>query len=526
MSRSKAGIIAFSLIALFLYAFGVDFFDAIWSFPSQRAIPFMVLALVGSGIFITVYLGFPQIKRFWHGVQVTMGIYDDPEDEGDLNHFRALTTALSATVGIGNIAGVAIAIYYGGPGALLWMWITAFFGTTLKFAESTLALRYREMDENGDTAGGPMYTIENGLGIKWRWLAVAFAAFTVICSMATGNAIQSFTVSDQVYSEVSQIVGTSHWLTVKHQLFEWFAVSVQQIINGLLMAVLVGLVIIGGIKRIGKVTGYLAPIMASVYILAALFIIFAHIDKVGEAFGLIFSMAVNPPAMAGGVGGGVLLVMLHGIKRGLYSNEAGQGSAAIAHSTAKTNHPVREGAVAMLGPFIDTIMICTLTGLAIITTGAWQHTEFYVRISVETAEMADQIIASGIYQGKTLMNSSLLTSFAFKEGLSGMISWGDKIITMSILLFALSTAISWSFYGDRASEYLFGERAIFPYRWVYVFFVFLGGIASLDAVWKFGDAALGFMTFPNLVAIVLLSRKLKGMTNDYFAEEHIPYKKR
>lgn len=524
MKRSTAGILAFSLIALFLYAFGVDFFDAIWSFPSQRAVPFMVLALVGSGVFVSVYLGFPQIKRFWHGVQVTMGTYDNPEDEGDLNHFRALTTALSATVGIGNIAGVAIALYYGGPGALLWMWITAFFGTTLKYAESTLAVKYREMDENGDTAGGPMYTIENGLGVNWRWLAVAFAAFTVICSMATGNAIQSFTVSDQIYSEMEQLVGNTHWLTVKYQLWEGFQLSVQQVINGLIMAALVGMVIIGGIKRIGHVTGYLAPIMASVYILAAVLILLANFGKLGESFGLIFTMAINPPAMAGGVGGGVLLVMLNGIKRGLYSNEAGQGSAAIAHSTAKTNYAVREGAVAMLGPFIDTILICTLTGLVIISTGAWQHTEFFVRISVTDPVIADAAIAKGIFEGRELMNSSLLTSFAFKEGLSWMISWGDKIITLSILLFALSTAISWSFYGDRASEYLFGPKAILPYRWVYVLFVFLGGIAGLDAVWKFGDAALGFMTLPNLVAIILLSRKLKTMTNEYFEIDHQPYK--
>ena len=524
MKRSTAGILAFATITFLLYAFGVNFFDAIWSFPTQRAVPFMVLALVGSGIYISIYLGFPQIKRFWHGVLVTTGKFDNPKDAGDLNHFRALTTALSATVGIGNIAGVGIAIYYGGPGALLWMWITAFFGTTLKFAESTLALKYREMDVNGNTAGGPMYTIENGLGRNWRWLAVAFAAFTIICSMATGNAIQSFTVSDQIYSEVSQVVGSTHWLTLKHMVFEGFSVSMQQIFNGLLMATLVGMVILGGIKRIGHVTGYLAPFMAGIYVFAALLILLSHFDQLGTAFGLIFKMAINPPAMAGGVGGGVLLVMLHGIKRGLYSNEAGQGSAAIAHSTAKTDQPVREGSVAMLGPFIDTILICTLTGLAIISTGAWEHTEFFVRISVHDATLADSIVASGVFDGRELLNSSLLTSFAFKEGLGWMIGWGDKIITLSILLFALSTAISWSFYGDRATEYLFGPKAILPYRTVYVFFVFLGGIASLDAVWKFGDAALGFMTLPNLLAIILLSKKLKTMSTEYFNQEHVPYK--
>lgn len=290
------------------------------------------------------------------------------------------------------------------------------------------------------------------------------------------------------------------------------------------MAFLVALVIIGGIKRIGKVTGYLAPIMAGVYFLAAILILLANFDKLGSSFALIFKMAFNPPAMAGGVGSGVLLTMLWGIKRGLYSNEAGQGSAAIAHSTAKTNFPVREGAVAMLGPFIDTILICTLTGLAIISTGAWEHTEFFVRISVSDGDLANKIIASGMYEGRVLMNSSLLTSYAFKEGLSWMISWGDKIITISILLFALSTAISWSFYGDRSSEYLFGPKSILPYRWVYVFFVFLGGIASLEGVWKFGDAALGFMTLPNLIAIILLSKKLKTMTGEYFAIDHKPYK--
>lgn len=523
MNRSTAGILAFSIIAIVLYAAGVEFFERVWSYPESRAVPFMVISLVGTGVFISAYLGFPQIKRFWHGVEVTMGKYDNPEDEGDLNHFRALTTALSATVGIGNIAGVAIALYYGGPGALFWMWVTAFFGTTLKYAECTLSLKYREIDDKGFTAGGPMYTIENGLGQKWRWLAVAFAAFAVICSMATGNAIQSFTVSDQLYSEVTQVIGGDHWLTVKHQVFSWFEVSLQQVINGLVMATLVALVIIGGIRRIGRVTGYLAPIMAAVYVLSTLLIILANIDKFFPAIGMIFSYAFNPPAEVAGVGAGILVTMLWGIKRGLYSNEAGQGSAAIAHSTAKTKYPVREGAVAMLGPFIDTLLICTLTGVSIIVTGAWERTEYFVKITETDPEVVRSIIDSGVYRGQELLNSSLLTSYAFKEGLSWIFGGGDKIVTLSILLFAISTAISWSFYGDRSSEYLFGSKAILPYRWVFVVFVFIGGIASLDAVWAFGDAALGFMTLPNLFAIILLSGKLKGMTNDYFAIKHEPY---
>jgi len=517
MKRSTLGIIVFSIIAFLLYAYGGEFFDAVWSFPSKRAVPLMVIILVGTGVFITVKLGFPQIRYFWHGVQVTRGIYDNPEDEGDLNHFKALATALSATVGIGNIAGVATAIYYGGPGALFWMWITAFFGTTLKYAESTLSLRYREIDDQGFTAGGPMYTIEHGLGVRYRWLAVSFAVFAVICSFATGNAIQSFTVSDQIYSEVAQVVGTSHWLTLKFAVWQGFEVSWQQIINGLVMAIIVGMVIIGGIKRIGNVTGILAPFMAIIYVSAAGLVLIANAGAVGESFDLIFQMAFNPPAQLAGVGGGTFLIimntMLWGVKRGLYSNEAGQGSAAIAHSTAKTKYPVREGAVAMLGPFIDTIMICTLTGLVILSTGAWHHTEFYVTR------------VNPLFTGN-MLNSSLLTSFAFKEGLSWLFAYGDKIITLAVVLFAVSTAISWSFYGDRSIEYLFGEKSILPYKWVFVAFVFIGGIAELEAIWAFGDAALGFMTIPNLLSIILLSGALKRTTKKYFSQEHVPYKKK
>jgi alanine or glycine:cation symporter, AGCS family len=529
MSKSMLGLISFALILAVLAIFGISFYDAVWSFPGNfdffksfpsedlpiGSIPLMIIMLVGTGVFVTIKLGFPQIKYLWHGIKVTAGIYDDPNDKGDLNHFRALTTALSATVGIGNIAGVATALYYGGPGAIFWMWVTAFFGTTLKYAESTLSLKYREFHSDGSTAGGPMYTIEKGMGRKWRWLGIAFASFAVICSFATGNAIQSFTVSDQVYSEITQVIGTTHFLTLKHVIWEGFELSVQQVINGLLLAFIVGIVIIGGIKRIGRVTGYLAPFMAAIYVLAAILILLANMDKIGGSFGLIIDMAFNPPAEIAGTVSGSFLVMLNtmlwGIKRGLYSNEAGQGSAAIAHSTAKTKYPVREGSVAMLGPFIDTIIICTLTGLVILTTGAWHHTEFYVsRIDPNFAG--------------ELFNSSILTSFAFKQGLSWLFAYGDKIVTFSVLLFAISTAISWSFYGDRSVNYLFGEKAIKPYKWVFLLFVFIGAIAELEAIWAFGDAALGFMTFPNLISIIFLSTALKKMTNSYFAIEHKRYK--
>ncbi len=531
MSRKSLALLILVIIGIILSIWGVSFFEAIWSFPGNfdafknfpsketpiGSIPLMVVALVGTGIYVTFKLGFPQIKYLWHGIKVTAGVYDNPEDEGDLNHFRALSTALSATVGIGNIAGVATALYYGGPGALFWMWITAFFGTTLKYAESTLALKYRDFDPDGHTAGGPMYTIEKGLGQKWRWLAVSFAIFAVICSFATGNAIQSFTVSDQIYSEVAQIVGTNHFLTIKHNVFTGFSVSIEQVINGLILSFIVGLVIIGGIKRIGKVTGFLAPFMAIIYVFSTMLILLGNFDKLGESFGLIFNMAFNPPSQIAGVGGGTFLIMLNtmlwGVKRGLYSNEAGQGSAAIAHSTAKTKYAVREGSVAMLGPFIDTIIICSLTGLVIISTGSWHHTEFYTKYIDPN------------FTGQ-LMNSSLLTSFAFKKGLNWLFAYGDKIVTVSVLLFAISTAISWSFYGDRATDYLFGPKAILPYKWIFLLFVFIGAIAQLEDVWSFGDAALGFMTFPNLIAIIMLSTKLKKMTKEYFSIDHPVYRKK
>ena len=511
ISKKTGAIIFFGTVVILLSVFGVSFFESIWSFPRFSLIPLMVVALLGTGIYTTINLGFPQIRYLKHGIKVTRGDYDDPNEAGDLNHFQALTTALSATVGIGNIAGVATAIYYGGPGALFWMWITAFFGSALKFAECTLAVEYRDFDKTGMTAGGPMYTIEKGLGKQWRWLAIIFAGFAVICSFATGNAIQSFTLSDQLYSEVSQVVGTEHFLTIKHQLTDWYSVSVQQVINGLFITIISALVILGGIKRIGSVTSYLAPFMAAIYVISALLILAANITEVPTSFGMIISMAFNPPAAIGGVAGGTLIVfmntLLWGVKRGLYSNEAGQGSAPIAHSTAKTDYPVREGVVALLEPFIDTIIICTLTGLTIISTGAWQHTEFYV-------SRIDPSFAGEI------LNGSLLTSLAFKEGLSWIMPFGDKIITLGVLLFAISTVISWSFYGDRATEYLFGEKAIPIYRAFYISFVFIGAIATLEAMWAFGDAALGFMTFPNLISIILLSGTLKKMTKDYFDMDH------
>ena len=448
---------------------------------------------------MTFKLGFPQLRRIIHGIRVTKGDYDKVDDEGDLNHFKALSTALAATVGIGNIAGVAIAIYYGGPGALFWMWITAFFGTALKYAECTLALKYRETDALGHTAGGPMYTIENGLGPKWRWLAVTFACFTIICSFFTGNAIQSNTLTQQLYAQILNVIGSDNAIMSTYSvtlLGSESNISIMHIVIGLSCAAIVGSVILGGIKRIGNFTSYLVPIMAAVYVMCALFIILGNFEKVGESFSTIFTMAFNPPSIkdpAIGIAAGAFIsflnTMMMGVKRGLFSSESGQGSAAIAHSTAKTPYAVREGVVALLEPYIDTIIICTLTGLVIMVTNSWHLTEFYSQ-RIDTS-ILDTDLKAGV----------LLTSHAFGIG---MPSVGSQVVTIAVVLFALSTAISWSFYGERATEYLFGTSAITIYRYCYVFMVFVGSMLTLEQVWIFGDAALAFMTFPNLLALSLI----------------------
>jgi len=469
----------------------------VWGWP--ELMPLMVVILLGAGIFITFRLRFIQLFKTGHAIKVITGKYDNPNDDGDINHFQALSAALSATVGIGNIAGVATAIYYGGPGALFWMWITAVFGMALKYAEATLAVRFRKINPDGSASGGPMYYIEKGLGPAWKPLAIAFAAFAVISSMGTGNSIQAFTCADQILSEFklalpadSGLLATISFLGIK--------VELVRLLTGVFLATLVALVILGGIKRIGAVAARLAPFMAVFYVVSALFILLIHAEHIFPTFGIIFTEAFNPRAeLVGFAGGGFLLFLntvVWGVKRGLFSNEAGQGSAPIAHAAAKTNEPAREGAVAMIGPLVDTLIICSLTGLVIISTGTYE------------------VIVDG-----ARLNGSPLTALAFKTGLSPIFPWGDKIITIAVFLFALSTAISWSYYGDRSAEYLFGSKAILPYKILYVTAHFIGAIVSLEIVWGFGDIALGLMAVPNLIALVALSGKVINTTNDYFARE-------
>ena len=530
-------------------------------------IPFMVIILLGIGTYLTLRLGFVQVKRLGHGAAVATGRYDDPEDEGDVTHFQALTTALSATVGIGNIAGVALAIHWGGPGALFWMWVTAFLGMATKYSEVTLAQKYRVVEHEelraGTVSGGPMYYIERGLGPRWRWMAVLFAVLLGLTAFLTGNSVQANTVADSLSSEF----GVPKW------------------VSGLLTAGIVAAVILGGITRIGRVTSILAPLMATVYVVGALIVLIFNAGDILPTFGVIFREAFNPSAGVAGTGVGAFLVtLMWGVRRGLFSNEAGQGSAPIAHSAAKTDEPVSEGVVALLEPFIDTLVICTMTGLLVIMTGAWNdrfETEItlaggdlsYRSVQVDgsylnIASSSEIRIEDGLHvatgptdprvswhevpveqlfvdeaqtrpftgvvdpeageargddgdvhtslYGMAVESGAPMTMAAFRRGLSPLGDWGHYIVILSVLLFAISTAISWSYYGDRCANYLFGAKAIVPYKVVFVLMHFVGAVASLSVVWNLGDVFLAVVILPNLIALALLAPKVVEMTRDYF----------
>ncbi len=540
----------------------------------DETIPFMVPLLLGTGVFLTLRLGFIQLRRLGHGFAVTMGKYDDPNEPGDVSHFQALTTALSATVGIGNIAGVALAIHYGGPGALFWMWVTAGLGMATKFTEVTLAQKYRNIEAidhdakawEGTVSGGPMYYIEKGLGPNWKWMAVAFAGLLGVTAFLTSNAIQANTVSDTMRTTF----GVPTWTT------------------GLITSAIVAAVILGGITRIGKVTAILAPAMAALYCFGALVILLLNAGEVVPAIGLIFREAFNPTAGVAGTGVGAFLVtMMWGVRRGLFSNEAGQGSAPIAHAAAKTDEPVSEGVVALLEPFIDTIVICSMTGLVILTTGVWndrmpteitlgggdlvwvavdqngghsnidppseiriengQHgldTFEAARIGWHDVALLEVYVDEAMTQpftgtifpdagnavgdngqtytslyGPAVENGAPLTIEAFQRGLSGLGDWGGMIVVICVLLFAISTAIAWSYYGDRCANYLFGQKAVLPYKVAFVAMHFVGAVLPLTVIWNFGDIFLAIVIVPNLIALIMLTPKVLEETKGYFERQ-------
>jgi alanine or glycine:cation symporter, AGCS family len=456
---------------------------------------YLLLALLlPTGIYFAFKLRFLHVTHFGHALRVVSGKYSKKGDSGDINHFKALTTALSATVGTGNIVGVALAIFLGGPGAIFWMWITGFFGMMLKLVECTLALKYRKFNSDGTVSGGPMYYMEYGLkdklGKHAKTLAVIFAVAAILCSLGTGNMAQSNSMTDVLTTNYNFSFITDG-LIANIPFLADYAESLPSIFIGLIIMSLVLLIIVGGIKRIAEVTARLVPFMAVLYFGAALLVILLNLDKIIPAFGLIFEDAFTGTAATGGfVGSAFILTLTMGVRRGLFSNEAGQGSAPMAHAAARTNYPLREGMVASLEPFIDTIFICSLTAMVIIMTGAWE---------------------SGI-QGVGM------TVLAFERGL-GQINLGSlapHIVALGLLLFAFSTIVSWSYYGSRAANYLWGEKAIKPYYYLYAVFVFFGSIWGIDIVWNFVDMVITFMTIPNLIAILLLSPVIQKEVKEYF----------
>jgi len=531
--------------------------------------------LLGTGLFFTIYLKFPQVRYFKHAWKVVTGKYDKADAPGDTSHFRALTTALSGTVGTGNIGGVAFALFLGGPAALFWMWATAFFGMTTKFVEVTLSHKYRDKTPDGTMAGGPMYYMDKRLNMKW--LAVAFAIATVISSFGTGNLPQSNSIATSIEATF----------------------GFDPLIVGSILGVLLALVILGGITRIAAVTSKIVPLMALIYVLGAFTVIFANLENVGPAFVSVFSDVFTGSAATGGfLGATIAYAFNRGVNRGLFSNEAGQGSAPIAHAAAKTDEPVSEGMVSILEPFIDTILICTITGLVILSSGVWKEkhvntfdrtdmhilagnyvesneadkqtmrayindieghgvSEFNGEIQVVNGKavsqgftifnarsFADNVVFSLgdaednytgtlkvvdgnlvkdniVVIGESLIHSASLTALAFTRGFLG--ESGQYIVSIGLLLFAFSTAIAWSYYGDRAMTYLFGPRSVMPYRVVYVAGFVWAAVSDTTLVWTLSAVAIVVMTLPNLFGIFLLRKEMKESVAEYwvkFNKEH------
>ena len=426
----------------------------------------LIILLLGTGIYLTILLKGLQFRTLFSSLYLALikrKEYD--AHPGDISHFQALMTALSATVGTGNIAGVASAIAIGGPGALFWMWLTGLFGMATKYSEAVLAVKYREVDALGTMSGGPMYYIEKGL--KSKWLAFIFALFAACAAFGTGNMLQSNSVAEAMHATFN----VPSWAT------------------GIFLFILTFLVIMGGIKSIAKAASAIVPIMILFYIIAGTVILILFYENIPHAFTLIFVHAFTPVAATGGfAGAGVQMAMQMGVSRGLLSNESGLGSSPIAAAAAKTDEPVRQALVSMTQTFIDTIIVCTFTGLVILVTGVWES-------------------------GKT---AAALTEHAFSHGLPG--TWGGIVVAISLIFFAYSTILGWAYYGEKAIEYIAGERAIKPYRLLWVIIVFIGAVGRLDIVWAVTDIMNGLMALPNLIALLGLSFVIKNETNRFFSK--------
>jgi len=426
----------------------------------------MLVLILGVGFFLMMGLRLMPLAKLGFGFRM-LWRGRVKQGEGDIPSYQALMTALSATVGTGNIAGVATALFLGGPGALFWMWCTALVGMATKYAEAVLAVHYREVDAKGNHLGGPMYYIKLGLGKKWLWMATAFALFGLLAGFGIGNTVQA----NSVAHAAADAFGLPLW------------------VSGAAMAVFAGLVLIGGIKRIGEVSAALVPLMAIIYLLGGLFVLATHLDQIGPAFDLIFTHAFTPIAASGGFAGATVAAAIQfGVARGVFSNEAGLGSAPIAHAAAQTSDPVAQGTVAMLGTFIDTLVICTITGLVILVSGVWD---------------------SGV-------TGAALSTSAFEQAMPG---FGAYIVAIGLMLFAYTTTLGWSVYSERCAEYLFGEPIIVPFRVIWVLVLPLGAIAQLDFVWLVADTLNALMAIPNLVALLMLSPVVFQLTREYFVRK-------
>ncbi|MDR1934073.1 MAG: sodium:alanine symporter family protein [Candidatus Accumulibacter sp.] len=437
--------------------------------------PFVLIPLLFIvGVFLTFGLRFQSWRKLPHALAVMWrGRRSHPGHEGELSPFRALMTSLAATIGTGNIVGVATAILMGGPGAVFWMWMTAAFGMATKFCEATLAVKYREVTPDGKFVGGPMYYIKNGLGPNWKWLATLFAVFGMVASFGIGNMTQANAITANIV-----------------KLASGYDITLSPWTVAIVLLVLAGIVLIGGVKRIGAVAGTLVPVMALIYVFGGLIILFIHADKVVDAFALIFSSAFSGHAAVGGFTGATLAAAIRfGVARGLFSNEAGLGSAPIAHATAIVENPVKQGLLGMLDPFLDTLVVCTISALVILVSGQW---------------MAPGITEAGA-------GTLTAQSFSFTMG-----AFGSWLVTIGLVLFAFSTILGWCVYGERCVIYLFGHRASLPFRTIFTLIVPVGAMAELTLVWDLADLFNGLMAIPNLVALLLLSPVVFKLAKDYF----------
>jgi len=422
--------------------------------------PWLLILLLGTGVWLSICLRGIQVRNLIYAVRLTFS--KEWDGEGDISHFGSLMTALAATVGMGNIAGVSTAVALGGPGAIFWMWITGLVGMATKYSEGFLAVKYRHVNEYGEISGGPMYYLEYGLGKKW--LGTCFAIFGALAAFGIGNMIQSNTTA----KALSETLGTSNFLV------------------GIVLALLTGMVVVGGIKRIADVASYFVPIMVSIYFIGASIVILNNLSHLGSGIALIFEHAFTGTAATGGFVGATLAQTIRfGVARGLFSNESGMGSAPIAAAAAKTNHPGKQALVSMTGTFLDTLIICSLTALALSSSGVWVSGETGVALTIQ----------------------------AFSSGLPG--NWGNIIVSSSAVTFGFSSILAWEYYGEKCFEYLFKEKWIGLYRYAWVLFVFMGALFELEIVWNFSDAMNALMAIPNLIGLLLLGGILSRETQAF-----------